>query len=632
MAKVNILIKSKVQKARSLVAQNKLHEAKDIYTQLYSKNKAMHAIGIELAVVHRKLREYSETELICRNIIKIAPNSAIAHHILGSALQCLGQYDMAINEYKLAIRLDKNITEAHYFLGNIYRLSGKPELAADSYYEAVNQNPNFYEALNNLGAVLVGLNRPIEANKIIYQALRINPNSIQLLCNISGFHLLENNIDKALEYARKAYNTDPNFIDALKLMGQIHYRNAEYDEALAFYRKANLADSSDEIICLIAQILERRGEFNEANELISPLIEAGEADATALLTYSALSRKFKTEWIAIEAIEKKINNHTLDKASLISLHSELGKQYDLLEKYGHAFENYKKANLIEREQNIQVSELNEKRYLNNTNKNNIEQWFHNHPKEFWQNMPCSSSVSERPIFVIGMFRSGTTLCEQILSSHPEVHGAGELADINQISYSLNNNPLHDKSPASLANITQNKLALSANSYLKTLDRFSTTAKRVVDKMPANFIHVGLISKLFPNAHIVHMIRDPRDSCLSMYFQRFGAQMTFSTDLIELANYHLAYQSAMRYWHEVLDIEIHDVIYEDLIANQEVMTRKMLEFCGLDWDESCIDFHQSKRDINTPSYDQVRQPLYKKSVARWKNYEAQIQPLIDALGL
>ncbi len=129
-----------------------------------------------------------------------------------------------------------------------------------------------------------------------------------------------------------------------------------------------------------------------------------------------------------------------------------------------------------------------------------------------------------------------------------------------------------------------------------------------------------------------MIRDPRDTCLSMYFQRFGPQMTFSTDLVELANYHLTYQAYMKYWNEVLDIKIHNVVYEDLMETQEDMTRKMLEFCGLDWNDKCISFHQTKRDVNTPSYDQVRKPLYKKSVARWKNYEAHLKPLIDKLGL
>lgn len=631
MAKSNILIRSKLKQAQSLVTQNKLFEAKSLYAKLYSSNKIMHSLGLELAVVHRKLGEFKDAESICKNIIQIAPKNAVAHHILGSALQCMGQFEAAIDEYKLAIKLDNNLIEAHYFLGNIYRLTRQFELAADSLYEAIRLNPHFYEALNNLGAILIELNRPIEAKKMIDRALEINPNSIQLLCNIAEFHMLEGNLVKALEFSNRAYNSDPTFIDAIELKARIHYRNAEYDDALAFFRKSYAISADDETACFIAQILERRGEFDEANTLITPLIKMGKTDIATLLVYSSLSRKFNNERIAIEAIETKINSN-IDKESLIKLHSELGKQYDLLKEYDNAFLNYKKANLLERELNTQVITLNEKRHLDNIRSSDIDQWFYDYPKSFWQDLPCSRNKSERPIFVIGMFRSGTTLCEQILSSHPDVYGAGELVDINQLSYSIGHSKLHDKSPTSLISVTQDKLTGAASSYLKTLDSYSTSAKRVVDKMPANFIHVGLISKLFPRAHIVHMIRDPRDSCLSMYFQRFGPQMTFSTDLAELADYHLAYQRIMQYWQEVLDIRIHNVVYEELMEDQENMTRKMLEYCGLEWDDACLNFYQTRRDVNTPSYDQVRQPLYKKSVARWKNYEKHLKPLINALGL
>lgn len=632
MAKNNILVRSKLKKAQLLLSQGKLSEAKLLYSQLYSKNKTLHNIGLELAVLHRKLGEFKETESICRNILKVTPKSAIAHHILASSLQCLGQMDSAIEEYKLAIQLDNKLIEAHYFLGNIYKLTGDLESAAESLNKATKLKPDFFEALNNLGAILVELHRPIEAKKVFDKALKIAPDSNQLLCNLANFHILENNYEKAMQIANKVYKSDPTFVNALKIIGKMHYKKPDYDNALKFYRKAYEISHDDELIASIAEILERRGEFDEANKLILPLIEAEKTNHEVLLTYSALSRKFKNQREAIDVIERKINKNNFDKLSLINLHSELGKQYDSLGKYDSAFKNYQKANLLERELNKEVEELNEIRDLDNTNKEDIDKWFNDYPCDFWRNLPISNNESERPIFVIGMFRSGTTLCEQILSSHPDVQGAGELFDINQLSYSLGNSKSHDKSPLSLVDVTQDKLINAANSYLKTLDNHSTDAKRIVDKMPSNFFHVGLISRLFPNAHIIHMIRDPRDACLSMYFQRFGAQMIFSTDLVELASYHLAYQRIMQYWHEVLDIKIHNVVYEELMDNQEDITRKMLAFCGLDWSEKCMNFHQSKRDINTPSYDQVRKPLYKKSVARWKNYEPQIKPLIKSLGL
>ncbi len=632
MAKSNVLIRSKLKKARSLVAQQNLAEAKSLYTQIYLKNKNIHAIGLELAVVHRKLGQFKETELICKNILKISPKNASAHHIYGSALQCLNQFDAAIKEYKIAIALDKNLTEAHYFLGNIYQLMGNPESAAKNFYNAIELNPDFYQALNNLGATLIELNRPIDAKKIIDRALNIDPNSIQLLCNIAGFYTLDNNLEKALEFAEKAHKASPTFIDALKILGKIHYQKSDYSNALDCYTKAYEYSKDEKLTAYIAQILERRSEFSEANELITPLIKAGQTDIVTLMTYSALSRKFENQREAVELIETSIMNGNFDDTALISLYSELGKHYDAFKEYDEAFNNYEKANLLERKLNKQFDEINEIKQFDNIRVEDITNWHKEYPAPFWQKIPSSNNKSERPIFIVGMFRSGTTLCEQILSSHPDVYGAGELPDINHLSYTIKPSKIHDKSPASLAEVTEEQLANTAKSYLETLDTCSSTAARVVDKMPTNFMHLGFIAKMFPNAHIIHMIRDPRDSCLSMYFQRFGAQMTFTTDLIELADYHLTYQAYMRYWNKVLDIKIHDVVYEDLMGDQENMTREMLNFCGLEWDEQCMNFHKSKRDVNTPSYDQVRKPLYKKSVARWKNYEEHLKPLIDRLGV
>lgn len=632
MAKSNILIRSKIKKAQALAEQGKLNEAKIAYTQIYNANKSNHSVGLELAVIHRKLGEFAETKAISKSIANIEPDNAAAHHIYASALQCLGDMDKAILEYKQAINIEPKFTQAHYFLGNIYQIVGNSELAAKSFYNAIQLQPNHFEALNNLSAVLVDLRRSTEAKNIIERALKIKPNSNQLLCNVAGFYLLDNNLPKALNYATTAYKNDPLFTDALELIGKISYQSSDYDKALEYYNKAYELNHSDDLIGYIAQIHERRGEFDKANELIEPLIKSGNTNYPLLMTYSALSRKFNNQQAAIEAIENKIGPSYSDKPSLANLHSELGKQYDALENYDKAFYNYNMANQIERELNKEIEYLNEERLLNNTKKEDIDNWFEQYPAEFWNKLPSSNNKSDRPTFVIGMFRSGTTLCEQILASHPDVHGAGELQDISTLSYKIGGGKHHDQSPASLTNATEKQLADAAESYLATLDTHSTESKRVVDKMPSNFMHVGLMSRLFPNAHFVHMIRDPRDVCTSMFFQRFGAQMTYTTDLEELADYHLAYQRVMQYWKEVLDIKIHDIVYEDLLDNQETMTRELLEFCDLEWNEQCMSFYKSKRDVNTPSYDQVRKPLYKKSVARWKHYEKQLTSLLDKLGL
>lgn len=633
MANNNILIRSKLKKAQSLFNENKLNEAKALYEQIYNANRNNHDVALELAVINRKLKQFGETANICKNVLANAPQNALAHHIHGSALQCLGDTNGAIAEYKTAIQLNNKLIEAHYFLGNIYRELGKFDLAADSYAKAIELQPNYYEALNNYAAALIELHRPVEAREILNTAMRINPHSSQLLCNIANLCMLEGNTDEAYKFAAKAHLADPSFIDALKLLGKIHFQRSEYDKSLNYYKLTQNYSNDIETIGSIAHILERRSEFDAALDLIKPLIDAGTTNSAILLTYSALSRKYGTQRTAISCIEQKLaTDSTVNMQHRVSLHSELGKQYDALKEYDKAFYHYKEANLLDRELNKQMQDYVEEKDLNNTTASEIRTWPAQYDSSFWKSLPRSGNTSDRPIFVVGMFRSGTTLAEQILSSHPEVHGAGELKDINNISFSFGNSAYHDKSPASLVNVTQQQLALAANRYLATLKEHSIEAKRVVDKMPANFAHVGLISLLFPNAHIIHMIRDPRDVCLSMYFQRFGAQMTFSTDLEELADYYLSYQHFMKYWHHVSDAKILDINYEDLTENPEANIRKMIEFCGLEWNESCLNFHENKRDVNTPSYDQVRKPMYRKSVARWKNYEQQLEPLIKRLKL
>lgn len=632
MAKNNILIRSKLKKARTLLSENKLHEALTLYKQIYNSNKNDHVVALELAIVNRKLGSFDETEQICRKVLSTDPDNATAHHIHGSSLQCLGDMDGAMAEYKHAIQLNDKLTESHYFLGNLYRELGKLDLSAESYARTLELNPDFFEALNNYGAVLVDLHRPYEAIDVLQKAQKLNPASCQVLCNIANYYMLMESTDNALYYAQKAQLLDPAFFDVLKILGYIHYKKNDYDKALAFYKQALEIREDIEITGYIASILERRSDFDSAMEMIKPIIDTDKSTPVIALTYSALSRKYNTQQHAIDCMENMLEKDNLDTMSRIGLHSELGKQYDALESYDKAFANYRKANLLERDYNKQMQTLVEAKIHDNVKPDDIDKWHTQYDKTFWRSLPNSGNMSERPVFVVAMPRSGTTLVEQILASHPDIMGVGELHDINEISYAIGSSKTHDKSPTYLSNITQQQLTVAANKYLATLDKHSTTAKRLADKMPANFFHLGLISLMFPNARIIHMIRDPRDVCLSIYFQRFGAQQTYSTDLIELADYYSTYQHLMKYWHHVLDLPILDIVYEDLVSDQETMTRKIIDFCGLEWNDQCLSFYKNKRDINTPSYDQVRQPMYNKSVARWKNYEAHLMPLIQRLEL
>jgi len=226
-----------------------------------------------------------------------------------------------------------------------------------------------------------------------------------------------------------------------------------------------------------------------------------------------------------------------------------------------------------------------------------------------------------------MPRSGTTLVEQILSSHPDVIGAGELPYIGQIAVRLAseiNSSL--PYPECISSVTQDALDEFADSYLARLRQKSETATRVTDKQNGNFLHLGLIQLLLPEARVIHCIRDPMDVCLSLYSHDMGGEATYTRTFENLACYYRSYQQLMSHWHHVLDLPILNFRYEDLIEDQHAKTKELLEFCGLRWDDQCLDFHRNQRVVVTPSHAQVRQPLYRGSIGRWKNFREQLLPL------
>jgi hypothetical protein len=247
-------------------------------------------------------------------------------------------------------------------------------------------------------------------------------------------------------------------------------------------------------------------------------------------------------------------------------------------------------------------------------------------------LPRSSVPSELPIFVLGMPRSGTSLVEQILARHTEVHGAGELNEVGGIARLVAQKYCQIDGYSGFArSINTNELDTLATDYLNLLREKGGGAKRVVDKMPSNYMYLVLINLLFPDARVIHCCRDARDTCLSEYFQDFGGDLPYTYDLASAGAAHVQYQRLMAHWAKVLDIPMLDVNYEELVADQESVSRKMVAFCGLEWQDGCLRFYESGRQVATRSYDQVRRPMYNSSVEKWRHYAKHLGPLFDALG-
>ena len=621
---------SRIEMASRLLEQNRLDEARCIYASLCTPDQQDVDLWLKLALVCRKSGSFEQALAACDQALQLRKNYALAHHINGSVQQCLGKMNKAIDGYRSALKLDPVLAEAHYFLGNALQMTGKSEEAVSCYRSAIDVQPDYLEALSNLGAVLMNLHRFEEALVPLQRASRLCPECEQILCNLGDLALNRDDLDQAESLACSALNVNPNYFDAYILLGKIYRKKGDYDRVLEHYTKARAIRPNDEnILGSIAEIQEMRGEFPAARKLLDPLIAKGSVNPLVLRVFSALSRHYEEEERAISLLEKALQRGGLDLFQRIKLHSELGKQYDRLDNYSQAFMHYKQANEDEKQLNASIRLQQGPGFLT---KDTIGKWFQRFGADYWSGLDRPGNLSNRPVFIVGMPRSGTTLAEQILASHPDVHGAGELPDMPELVQLIRVGRSGQGPVRYLADLSHRELVAVADRYLAALDERADSALRVVDKLPMNFWHLGIISLLFPNAHIIHMQRDPRDICLSIYFQRFDASMTFTTDLQELAEYYLAYSRIMEYWHAVLDIKILDVRYEELVTDKEKVIRRMIGFCGLDWDARCLDFYKSNRDVNTPSYDQVRQPMYSRSVGRWENYRQQLVPLIVALGL
>jgi hypothetical protein len=307
------------------------------------------------------------------------------------------------------------------------------------------------------------------------------------------------------------------------------------------------------------------------------------------------------------------------------VHFTLAGHWERSADYDRAFVHYRQANDLKRECYRQRAMA----FDQDKHKDLIDRLIAFFTPEFFQKTRHFGADTELPVFVVGMVRSGTSLVEQILASHPQASGAGELKDIDQLSLTLPERLGGASYPDCLAQLDPLTAKTVAYAYLLRLAHDSGAAVRVVDKMPHNCLHLGLIAVLFPRARIIHCRRDPMDVCASAYFQNFK-WLPYAASMEDIAFYHRQYERLMAHWRRALPTPIHEVVYEEMVAHQEAVSRDLVRHCGLDWDDRCLAFYQSKRAVQTASKLQVRQPIYTRSVAGWKRFESHLQPLRDAL--
>jgi len=602
------------------------HDAEPLYRAVVeaqpSHAGALHRLGVLCMQSGRR----EEAVALLRRTTTSVPTSPVVHNDLGIALASVQQLDEARAAYEHAIALAPNYAEAHNNLGTLCAARGRYTEAIAHYRNAIAANPKFAGARNNLGVALVTLSRAEEAVAQFLQAIAGAPDYADAHSNLATALAALELYEGAAAHFQRAVAIDPGHVAAHVNLGHsLVVLNRPKEAAAAFQRAIELAPRSGEGYLALGTALRMLGRLPQARSVLEKGLELAPARADLHRALGQAKQYVRSD-PQLAAMEKLAQ----DRASLpswqrVELHFALAKAYADIDESERAFEHLIEGNGLKRREVVyDEAETHE-------SMRRIEAAFTAELLREKQDLGHSSAV---PIFVFGMPRSGTTLVEQIIASHPRSFGADERMDFNRVVGRLAGPGGRPSFPDMIHAVAAPQLRALGAAYLAAIRAAAPDAERITDKMPANFIFAGLIHLALPNAKLIHVRRDPLDTCFSCFARLFaGPHLSYTYDLGELGRYYRGYERLMAHWRRVLPEGVMlEVQYEELIADFAPQARRIVAHCGLGWDECCLAFHATQRVVRSASAAQVRQPLYQSAVGRARPYMRMLRPLLEALGL
>jgi len=572
--------------AARLQQQGKLSGAEQFHHLILAVEPAHLGALCGLGAIRRHQGKFGDAVSLLRRAVDAAPHSADAQAGLGAALAGLNRPEEAIACYEKALAIDPAHAGAHHDLGNALCRLKRPEAAIGHYAKVIAVRPDFAEAHNNLGNVLLMRGRANEALAHFGRAIALKPSYAEAHCNLGSAMQTLDRPGLALAHYVKALAIRPDFAEA-------HYGAGISLQALGRLVEAGQAFET------AVKLSPRRAEYHLSLAHAKPFA-AGDPRLAAL-----------------EALSSDITS--LGEDGRIALHFTLGKAFADLGQHRQSIRHLLEGNALKRRRLAYDETKTLRRF------ERIRTTF---TRELMRESR-GGDPSPVPVFVVGMPRSGTTLIEQILASHSKVFGAGEIGDLRRTAaYVAGSN---DASMAFADLLPGEALRQLGSRYVARIRTLAPAADRIVDKMPSNFDLLGLIHLALPNARIIHARRDPVDTCLSCFSILFAGDQPHTYDLGELGRHYRAYAALMAHWRVVLpDGVMLEVDYEDVVDDLEREARRIIAHCGLDWEDSCLAFHKTQRSVHTASAGQVRRPIYRSSIGRWRPYADALRPLLQAL--
>ena len=574
----------------------------------------------------------------------------------GVALRRLGEGEQALSDFTRAAALDPRLADARYNRANTLRELGRLDDALADYRRAAELAPSRADILNNLGGCLKELSFHAEALACYDRLLVLSPGSVEGHSNRGLVLQHLGRFEEALASAEKAIAINPGFADAWRERAAALIALRRPEEALAsvgralaidprhaeahatqgmammelskpgaaaacFERSLALRPGYVEARLGLAKLAAEEGRFAEAEALFDAILRDEPGNVGSLPGLSGV-RKFKAGDPLFGAITDRLRDGRLTPEQREHLHHGYAKISNDVGSYDLAMAHFAESKLC-RPSSFHLQRL----------RDGFTAMTGLFTPGFFAERQGFGVTDERPVFIIGMPRSGTTLTEQILSAHPAVQGLGELTDLPDLAKSLGgglNDP--ENFSAAVAALDAEASRRLAERYLDAFQDAGRGVLRLVDKRPHNYELLGLIALMFPKAHVIHCRRNAMDNCLSMYMQDFNVDHGYNRDLTTLGHYYRAYEGLMAHWRAVLPLPIHDCVYEETVGDLETSARALVDFVGLPWDPACLDYHALERQVRTPSQWQVRQPVYRSSVEAWRRYETHLAPLKRSLGI
>jgi len=602
-------------------------------------------------------RRFAEAETQFKIAIELAPDFPRLSEDLGSALARQRKFEEAIPLFERAVQQDPEMASAHKKLGQALAAVGR-KTEADEAFET------FFDKDPDVGAVAVGADhmragREEDAIKSFRQALKDNPDNIDAMRFLSAVYLKQEiNLGDAEALLQRATQLAPDFAMAWLDLGHALTKRAKRVEAIEAFSRATVLEPGNGIAWeKLASVTAGAGYPERAAEAFQKAIAAspkaggfymgyghvlktlGDQPASLRAYREAIRLKpdfgevywsmanlkvFTFEDAEVEAMEEQLENSELKDATEVHFRFALGKAYEDRKDYDNAWTYYNSGN--ERQRPL----VNYDPAANSVEKEAIRSYF---TSDMLEKTEGNGYADEGPIFIVGLGRSGSTLVEQILASHSQVEGTEELSVLGNLSDSLSHfRSDNQRFPATLETMRPLDWRALGLEYLDGAKRYRMTDKPIfTDKLPNNFPFVGLIHLILPNAKIINACRHPIDTCLGNYKQLFGRGQNHTYDIFELADYYKEYRQMMDHWHDVLPGKVLDVHYEETVTDLEGQVARILDHCGLPFEEACVRFHETERAVKTASSEQVRQPIYKGGMGKWRKYESHLGEWLEELG-